>query len=72
MFNLDSAFYFGILMTFLGIAGYVFIFTDTAYYVSVFILSAISLASLFTYSVTNQKFHRIMDFFILNNLPIMT
>lgn len=62
MFNLDSAFYFGILMTFLGIAGYVFIFTDTAYYVSVFILSAISLASLFTYSVTNQKFHLIIAF----------
>lgn len=62
MFNLDSAFYFGILLTFLGVAGYVFTFTNTQHYVSVFILSTFALASLFTYSVTEQRFHLIIAF----------
>ncbi|MDE6583179.1 MAG: hypothetical protein K2K31_00820, partial [Clostridia bacterium] len=60
MFRLDSAFYFGILLILIGISGYLYVFTPTRHYASVYILSSFALTSVLTFCITKQRFHLII------------
>lgn len=59
-FKLDSAFYFGAVIFLIGISGFIFTFTNTFEFLSVYLLSDFALASLLSFMVCGQKFHLII------------
>lgn len=61
-FKLDSAFYLGNLLFFIGLSGFIFLFTKTSIFSSVFILSSFTFASLLTFLCCGQRFHLIIAF----------
>ncbi len=62
LFKLDSGFYLGSLLFFVGISGFIFTFTKTNEFWYLYILSDFFLASFFTFLITGQFFHLIFDF----------
>ena len=67
-FKLDSAFYFGMAIFLIGISGFIFSFTNTLEFLSIYLLSDFALASLLSFFVCGQKFHLIIFyslFFVL-------
>ena len=67
-FKLDSAFYFGCSILFVGISGFVYTFTNTLDYLSIYLLSSFALASILSFLVCGQKFHLVIFyslFFVL-------
>ena len=67
-FKLDSAFYFGTATLLVGISGFVFTFTRTLEYLSLYLLADFALTSLLCAIVCGQRFHLILFyslFFVL-------
>ncbi len=67
-FKLDSAFYFGTAIFLVGVSGFVYTFTNTLDYLSIYLLSSFALASMLSFLVCGQKFHLIIFyslFFVL-------
>lgn len=64
-FKLDSALYIGFLLLFIGLAGYLFWFTETRNYAPFFISLAFILASIFTFIFTGQNFHLIFAYSLI-------
>lgn len=63
-FKLDSALYLGFLLIFVGIAGYVFIFTNILPSAPFYLSFAFVLSSVFTFIGTGQKFHLVLAYSI--------
>ena len=63
-FKLDSALYLGFLLTFVGIAGYVFILTKNFSTAPFYISGAFVLASVLTFWKTGQRFHLVLAYSI--------
>lgn len=63
-FKYDSSFYLGTLLTGIGIAGFVFLFTKTVEFALFYILSAFILASVLTFVFCGQRFHLIIAYSI--------
>ncbi len=64
-FKLDSALYIGFLLLFVGIAGYLFWFSEFRQYAPFFISSSFILASIFTFVFTGQNFHLIFAYSLI-------
>ncbi len=62
LFKYDSCLYLGTLLFGIGIAGHVFLLTNTAIYAPYYLSLAIMLASVTTYVFSGQKFHLIIAF----------
>lgn len=65
LFNFDSTLYIGFLLTFIGVAGLVFTLTKTANFAIFYIFIALSIASVFTFIYTGQKFHLIFAYSLI-------
>lgn len=64
-FKLDSSFYLGNLAFYIGIFGYIFIFTNQTKYAPIFILSAFIISSLLMFLIYKQRFHLILFFSLI-------
>ena len=65
LFKLDSGFYLGSFLIFIGISGFVFTFTKTDSYWCLYLLADFFIASFLTFLVCGQYFHLIFDFSLL-------
>lgn len=65
LFKLDSSLYFGFLLLFMGVSGYIFWFTETTEFALFYIFTAFCLASILTYLKTGQKFHLVFSYSII-------
>ena len=65
LFKLDSSCYFGFLLLFLGLSGYIYWLTNTIEFSLFYILLSFIFASIITYLKTGQKFHLIFSFSII-------
>ena len=65
LFKLDSGFYLGSLLIFIGISGFVFTLTKTDSYWCLYLLADFFIASFLTFLVCGQYFHLIFDFSLL-------
>lgn len=65
MFNFDSAFYFGSLLSLIGAFGYVYAFLNLRKYAIFFVAIAFIFASLVTTLRFKQKFHLVIAYSIL-------
>ncbi len=63
-FKLDSVFYLGTLIFFIGLSGFIFLFTNTFRYLHIYILADFFIASFLTFLVCGQKFHLVIDYLI--------
>ena len=57
LFKFDSAFFFGVLLLFIGGSGVYAFFMKQSYFQSVYYILSFSSASYFTYAFFDQKFH---------------
>ena len=64
-FDVDSSFYFGLLLTLFGISGFLAIFFNLTVYFPLFFGSSAALASLSSYTRYKQDFHLILAFSLI-------
>lgn len=62
LFKLDSGFYLGNFLFFLGVSGFIFTLTKTANFWYLYLIFDFFLASFFTFIVCGQYFHLIFDY----------
>ena len=65
LFKLDSGFYLGSLLIFIGISGFIFTLTKTNEFWYLYLMFDFFLSSFLTFLVCGQYFHLIFDFSLL-------
>lgn len=65
MFNFDSTLYIGFLLSFIGIVGQIYLFTNTTDFSPFYISLAYTISSIFTFIYTGQKFHLIFAYSLI-------
>lgn len=65
LFDIDSSFYFGLLLTLFGVAGFVAIFFHLEIYFPLFFGTSSTLSSLAMYARYKQDFHLVLAFSLI-------